>query len=186
MLWPAIYTPNATDERHRPSAPCSWCGWQKEKAGGKPNIPEYPPWHHPWRHIWGCQTNLCSTDQEVTLQKCLTGATQNAHESFRGIAWQHCPKEQNVGKEVVDISTNIAVFLINHGHTVAHLCAWRKWLHCRKGAAEGGSRPSWFTTSSVKAQIHTKEARKKGRSTRKGYEKEVKDAEGPTYKAGGV
>ena len=65
-LWPAMYTPNATDERHQPSGLGSWCGWQKEKADGKLNIPVYPPWHHPWRHIWGNQTYLCSTDQEVT------------------------------------------------------------------------------------------------------------------------
>ena len=33
-LWPAIYTPNATDEWHRPSGLGSWCGKQKEKADG--------------------------------------------------------------------------------------------------------------------------------------------------------
>ena len=33
--------------------------------------------------------------------------------------------------------------------------------------------------------MHTKNAMGKGRSARKGYEKEVKDAEGLTYEAGG-
>ena len=28
---------------HRPSGLGSWCGWQKEKADGKPHIPVYPP-----------------------------------------------------------------------------------------------------------------------------------------------
>ena len=63
-------------------------------------------------------------------------------------------------------------FSLTVGHKVAHLYAWRKWLHCRrKGAAGEGSCSSRFTTSSVMAQIHTKKARRKGRSTRKGYEK---------------
>ena len=31
--------------------------------------------------------------EKSLLQKWLTGVTQNAHESFHGIVWQHCPKE---------------------------------------------------------------------------------------------
>ena len=41
-LWPAIYATNATDKRHQLSGLGSWCGWQKGKADGKPNIPAYP------------------------------------------------------------------------------------------------------------------------------------------------
>ena len=33
--------------------------------------------------------------EKSLLQKCLTGATQSAHESFQGIVWQHCPENGN-------------------------------------------------------------------------------------------
>ena len=61
--------------------------------------------------------------EKSLLQKCLVGATQNAHESFHGIVWQHCPKEWYIGKEVVDFFTNIAVILFNHGaHNSSLMC----------------------------------------------------------------
>ena len=106
-----------------------------------------------------CPITTASTDTEIKLHK----ATEIlAHRIF--------VKLQYVGKEVL---ANIAVILFNHGHTVAHLCASRKWLHCRReGATEEGSCSSQFTTSSVKTQIHTKKARRKrdggwGKATRK-------------------
>ena len=53
-----------------------------------------------------------------------------------------------------------SLYHVAHSGSLMCLTRWRQWLHCRReGAAEGGSRPSRFTKSSVMAQIHTKKTR---------------------------
>ena len=63
------------------------------------------------------------------LQNESTGAFQNASEPFHGIVWQHCPKGAVCWKRAaVDSLPALLSFSLSMGHTVAHLCAWRKWL----------------------------------------------------------
>ena len=115
------------------------------------------PWDHPSRHIWGYQTYPRATGREVTSTEMpawlAPPKTPTNHSRHRVAA---LPKGDLCWKGGCRFSTNITV-----GRTVAHFCAWRKWLHCRReGAADGGSCSSRFTTSSVIAQIHTKKARR--------------------------
>ena len=94
-----------------------------------------------------------------------------------------CPKDQYVGKEVVHLSLpTLLLFSLTIGRTVAELCAWRTGLHCqREGAALRGR--ILFVTGCIIKRKGTDPCQK---GQEKGdYEKEVKDAEGPRYEAGG-
>ena len=72
----------------------------------------------------------------------MTGATQNAHESFQGIVWQHWPKEWYAEKKVVDISSNIDVILLKHGAHSGSLMCLKKVAALSERIAEGESRSS--------------------------------------------
>ena len=49
------------------------------------------------------------------LERYLRGATQNHNESFNGLVWAMCPKEQFCGLEIVETAAALATAHFNHG-----------------------------------------------------------------------
>ena len=61
----------------------------------------------------------------VLLEKCLHGRTQNVNESFNSFVWKRTPKDVFIGKLVFDMAVASAVLAFNDGAT-GILCIMKK------------------------------------------------------------
>ena len=101
------FCPPSTPENH------SWCKYQRDMSSGekthvnKINLPEFI--HKIIEPIF---MNL---SDDVLLNKCLHGKTQNPNEALNKIIWTKCPKTVFVHKTVIDMGVNSAVLQFNDG-----------------------------------------------------------------------
>ena len=103
------------DARHKycPSDHDTWCKYQKSKIegtefkGDRINISEHI--YNLIRPLW------LRLSENLLLEKCLHGLTQNVNEAFNAFVWKRAPKDTFIGKNVVDMSVASAVVSFNDG-----------------------------------------------------------------------
>lgn len=111
----------STDEKPQhqfcPIGPESWCKWNKAEALGN-NIKaiKYPSPLHPdvQQHILPIHEDLTRTD---LLERCLSGHTQNANESFNFTVWRLAPKHLHCGLKIVEIAAYVVAGIFNEGYS---------------------------------------------------------------------
>ena len=188
-IWAGLQHRHSTDAEPRheycPPGGDSWCGYQRKLAGAQETYE-----HHNimpdaiFEVVKPVYVRLSSKD---LLRRCMRGATQNRNESYNGMVWALCPKEQFCGLEVVETAAALAVIHFNNG-SVALLkvltemgCSLGEFTH-RQLLSEDRMR---VQKSNKKETESEKRSRKRRRRRRKGLEDQQKDVEGVTYAAGG-
>ena len=106
-------TAEAPHHQFCPVGPDSWCGYQKEKAGGPKYTLRGPLPKAVFDEVKPIYVRL--TDRDL-LNRCSRSATQNANESLNGLIWTMCPKETFCSRQVVETALNLAVVLVNDGY----------------------------------------------------------------------
>ena len=105
------------EDRHKycPKEAGTWCKYQKSRLtgenfkGDRINISE--PIYKLIRPLW------LKLSDNMLLEKCLHGRTQNVNEAFNAFVWKRPPKDIFVGKTVLDMSVASAVVSFNDGAT---------------------------------------------------------------------
>ena len=167
-----------------PPGPQSWCGWQKQKAGG----PEYN--HHdplPKAVFEELVPLYLRLTEKNLLRRCSRAATQNVNESVNGMIWSMCPKESFCSLPSVETAVYLAVVLYNEGH--AHLAEILADLGCATSDSTAQALAMLDQEKSYhrrrKSSDAEKSARKHRRAVRKGFADKAQEKEGVTYCAGG-
>ena len=63
----------------------------------------------------------------VLIEKCLHGRTQNVNEAFNACVWKRAPKDIFVSKNVLDMSVASAVVAFNDGASGALKMMKKSW-----------------------------------------------------------
>ena len=108
-------TDKSSDHDLCPSGEGSWCGFQRDVAGGTQDYKHKHPLPNAVENtIRPTFEALSDTD---LLQRCLHGGTQNQNEAFNALIWQRARKTTHSGLVVVELPTFLAISHFNDGTT---------------------------------------------------------------------
>ena len=162
----------------------SWCGWQKQKAGG----PKYK--HHdplPKAVFEELVPVYLRLSQKELLRRCSRAATQNVNEAVNGMIWTMCSKESFCSVRTVETAVYLAVILYNEGHE--KLSEVLTDLGCPVSASTTQALRKLDEEKSYhrrrKSSDMEKSTRRTRRAQRKGFRDQAQEKEGVTYSAGG-
>lgn len=116
-VWASLFhsASNDDDPHHTfcPRTPDSWCSYQRPPAANATHPPHTKPLP---RSVFDALVPVYRRlgDPQL-LSRCLSGKTQNAHESFHSLMWRTCPKERWANLRTVDTALAIAVQRFNMG-----------------------------------------------------------------------
>ncbi|GFS06368.1 hypothetical protein ElyMa_002963800 [Elysia marginata] len=149
-----------------PNTPDTWCGYNKDLAK--------------YKHSNGLPkavVDLVSPifddlSKEEMLSKCLHGKTQNGNECSNKLIWQRCSKDIYVDKITVEEAVYSAVSYFNDGsisiiRTFERLGIKAGYFTKMRSSVRDEQRLHF---ASIKASDRAKQARKKLRAKRKGFQ----------------
>ena len=186
-IWASLMHRVSTDElpKHQYCPPGieSWCGWQRQQAGGD----AYQ--HHnilPQAIFKVAKPLYIRLTDKALLQRCLRGATQNQNECFNGLVWQLCPKTSFCGARAVEMAAAFATAWFNDGAVaVQHIL---QEMSLDTGVFTASALVSLDRSRAYHAERKVsnaaKQGRKRSRRIRKGLQEEELAAEGVQYEAG--
>ena len=185
-----LYHLASSDEKplhqYCPKGDNSWCKWQKDKANCT----------NTYRHKHTLPPVIVDLLKPVfddlssksRLQKCLQGYTQNANESLHSTIWKYCPKENFVGRTVVETAVCLAIGIFNDGmeYTIPAILETAEVTSIGQTCREFFAQKDQLRLEKADSKFSDegKQARKRARRIRKGYEQKIQ-VEGDTYVSGG-
>ncbi|KAL8607807.1 hypothetical protein ACOMHN_005362 [Nucella lapillus] len=116
-------------------------------------------------------TDLAKTE---LLRKCVQGYMQNANESINNLVWKLCPKTKNHGITTVNTAVALAVCIFNDGATLMEAVLNRMNIEAGDFAKTFFAHKDTYRilTSQTRAQLATKESRRRRRLQRLGRDEE--------------
>lgn len=159
----------------------SWCGYLKAKEAKR----EYKHKPTPEAIMIAIKPIFKDLANKELLKKCLHGKTQNSNESFNNVVWSRVPKNNFVGKKMLEVGVWDAVCTFNDG------CASRLHVLKKLGVKDMGKNTVAAMKAAddlrvKKAEIAVKLLTKEARIERRRKKLKLVDKESEKYyKPGG-
>ena len=186
-IWASLMHRVSSDSKpHQfcPPGSDSWCGWQRQQAGGNNYIHDHVLPEAVWKKIKPVYIQLSDIS---LLERCLKGATQNPNETFNGLVWQLCPKTGFASAATVETTVSLAVAWFNDGGVAVARVLEEMGLpiDCHSARVIKILDHDRSAHAVRKRSEEGKKSRKKRRRISKGIQDKDEDEEGVMYEAGG-
>ena len=169
---------------HCPTDSASWCRYQQNKANQSKLYKHGPGL--PLEVIAKLKPENVRLSNDILLEKCLHGKTQNQNESLNGMICQRVPKEVYVGKETLELGLYDAVAHFNIGAVTVIRILQALNIPPGKYTEEGCKLLDQLCVDGAeyKSKASTKKRRKVIRGLKERKEDKSKQREGVNYASG--
>ncbi|GAB0086469.1 LOC108005992 [Sergentomyia squamirostris] len=118
-IWATYYHYSSTDKNPQhekcPNGPESWCSWQRAFSADTLSTFKHDYDPLPDDVLKAIKPLYDELSNDILLERCLGGFTQNNNESLNQLIWKITPKILPAGSKVVDIAAWIAACIFNEG-----------------------------------------------------------------------
>ncbi|KYM97486.1 hypothetical protein ALC62_11778, partial [Cyphomyrmex costatus] len=124
-IWATYYHYSSTDEHPQhdkcPSGIDSWCVWQSASAADTLSSFKHDKLLLSKDILAAIKPIYENLSEDVLLERCLGGFTQNNNESLNQLIWKISPKVLPAGSKIAEIAAYIAACIFNEGTSLHQL-----------------------------------------------------------------